>query len=170
MFRSLLGSNVHDPGPQGDSGEGVAGMTMICITYLATTGILVYEKFFKPKKIQELAIIVTARAMDCQYVWNAHAPAARNQGVPDALVDAIRDKSSLPNLAPDESAIINYASELFQTHKVSTTTFDVALNQFGSQHLVEITALIGHYAQTSMILNTFEVTLPDDRTEVVLPV
>ena len=53
MFRSLLGSNVHDPGPQGDSGEGVAGMTMICITYLATTGILVYEKFFKPKKIQE---------------------------------------------------------------------------------------------------------------------
>ena len=51
MFRSLLGSNVHDPGPQGESGEGVAGMTMICITYLATTGILVYEKFFKPKKI-----------------------------------------------------------------------------------------------------------------------
>ena len=133
------------------------------------TNYLRYESTF-PKRIQELAIIVTARAMDCQYVWNAHAPAARNQGVPDALVDAIRDKSSLPNLALDESAIINYASEFFQTHKVSTTTFDAALNQFGSQHLVEITALIGHYAQTSMILNTFEVTLPDDRTEVVLPV
>ena len=54
MFRSLLGSNEHDPGSQGESGEGVAGMTMICITYLATTGILVYEKFFKPKKIQQI--------------------------------------------------------------------------------------------------------------------
>ena len=54
MFRSLLGSNEHDPGSQGESGEGVAGMTMICITYLATTGILVYEKFFKPKKNQQI--------------------------------------------------------------------------------------------------------------------
>ena len=108
--------------------------------------------------------------MDCQYVWNAPAPAARNQGVSDDLVDAIRDKKTLPNLTADEAAIISYATEFFQTHKVSTPTFNSALEQFGSQHLVEITALIGHYTQTSMILNTFEVTLPEDRTEVVLPV
>ena len=74
------------------------------------------------------------------------------------------------NLTSDEAAIINYATEFFQTHKVSTPTFNSALEQFGSQHLVEITALIGHYTQTSMILNTFEVTLPEDRTEVVLPI
>ena len=133
------------------------------------TNYLRFESTF-PKKIQELAIIVTARAMDCQYVWNAHAPAARNQGVSDDLVDAIRDKKTLPHLSPDEAAIISYATEFFQTHKVSTPTFNSALEQFGSQHLVEITALIGHYTQTSMILNTFEVTLPEDRTEVVLPV
>ena len=26
------------------------------------------------KKIQELAMLVTAREMDCQHIWNAHAP------------------------------------------------------------------------------------------------
>ena len=28
-----------------------------------------------PKKIQELAILIAVRAMDCQYAWNAHAAA-----------------------------------------------------------------------------------------------
>jgi len=29
-----------------------------------------------PKKIQELAMLTTARAMDCQFIWNAHAAPA----------------------------------------------------------------------------------------------
>ena len=133
------------------------------------TSYLRFESTFS-KKIQELAIITTARAMDCQYVWNAHAQAARGQGVSDALVDAIRDKQSLPSLASDESAIISYATEFFQTHKVSSSTFQTALQQFGSQHLVELTTLIGNYAQTCFIVNAFEVQLPENRTEAVLPV
>ncbi len=133
------------------------------------TSYLRFESTF-PKKIQELAIITTARILDCQYVWNAHAPAARRQGVSDALVDAIRDKRPLPTLGPDESAIINFATEFYQTHKVSSNTFQAALDQFGTQHLVELTTLIGGYAQTCFVLNAFEVELPETRTEPVLPV
>ena len=33
-----------------------------------------------PKKIQELAMLVTARENDCQYIWNAHAASARAAG------------------------------------------------------------------------------------------
>ena len=44
------------------------------------TNYLRYQTTFS-KKIQELAILTTARAMDCQYVWNAHAPAGRQQGL-----------------------------------------------------------------------------------------
>jgi hypothetical protein len=44
------------------------------------------------------------------------------------------------------------------------------LDQFGTQHLVELTALMGHYAQTSFVLNAFEVALPEGTTEPVLPV
>ncbi len=45
-----------------------------------------------PKKLQELAMLVTARELDCQYVWNAHAASARASGLSDALVDALRDR------------------------------------------------------------------------------
>ena len=42
-----------------------------------------------PVKLQELAMITTARAMDCRYIWNAHAAGARREGISDAVVDAI---------------------------------------------------------------------------------
>ena len=64
----------------------------------------------------------------------------------------------------------HYTTEFFQTHKVSQQTFQAALDQFGAQHLTELTALMGHYAQTAFFLNAFEVQLPEQRTEPVLPV
>jgi 4-carboxymuconolactone decarboxylase len=133
------------------------------------TQYLRYETTF-PKRIQELAIITTARAMDCPYIWNAHAPAARREGVSDALVDALRERRPLPSMSTDEAAVVNYAMEFFQTHKVSQPTFQAALDRFGAQHLTELTALMGSYAQTAFFLNAFEVQLPEQRTEPVLPV
>jgi 4-carboxymuconolactone decarboxylase len=133
------------------------------------TSYLRYETTFS-KRIQELAIITTARAMDCPYVWNAHAPAARREGVSDALVDALRERRPLPAMKPDEAAVVNYAMEFFKTHKVSQQTFQAALEQFGAQHLTELTALMGNYAQTAFFLNAFDVQLPEQRTEPVLPV
>ena len=123
-----------------------------------------------PAKARELAMLTTARAMDCQYVWNAHAPAARREGVSDALVDALRDKKPLPAMAPDEAAVVAFGTEFYKNHKVSDETFQAALAQFGAQHLVELTALMGNYAQTAFFLNAFSVELPEQRTEPVLPV
>ncbi len=133
------------------------------------TNYLRYETEFS-RSILELATLVTARAMDCQYVWNAHAPAARAAGVSDALVDALRDKRPLPAMSTAEEAIVNYATEFFNTHKVSAATFKAALDQFGSQYLVELTAVMGHYVQTAFFLNAFEADLPAQRTESVLPI
>ena len=133
------------------------------------THYLRYETTF-PKNIQELAIITTARAMDCPYIWNAHAPAARRAGVSDALVDALRERRPLPLMSAAEAAVVNYATEFFQTYRVSQPTFQAALDQFGAQHLTELTAMMGSYAQTAFFLNAFEVQLPEQRTEPVLPV
>lgn len=123
-----------------------------------------------PNHFIELAILTAARAMDCPYIWNAHAPAGRRAGLSDALVDAIRDRSPLPSLSDAEAAIINFGTEFFNHHRVSPATFQAALEQFGAQQLVELTTLMGHYAQTAFILNAFEVDLPDPLNETILPI
>ena len=97
-------------------------------------------------------------------------PAARREGVADALVDAIRARQPPPAMAADEQAIVNFCNEFYANHRISASTFQVALEQFGAQRLVKIAALMGNYARTACFLNALEVELPADRTQPVLPV
>ncbi len=122
------------------------------------------------QKTQELAMIVTAREMDCQFIWNAHSASGRRSGLPDALVDNLRDKKDLTGMAPDEAAVVHYGQEFFRTHHVSQTTFDAALAQFGVRGLAELTNLMGFYATLAFNANAFGMDLPEERTETVLPV
>jgi 4-carboxymuconolactone decarboxylase len=123
-----------------------------------------------PDRILELAILTTARCLDCPYVWNAHAAPARKAGASAGLVDALRDRQPLPAMEADESAVVRYGLELMQKHRVSNETFQTALEQFGTQHLVELTALMGQYAQNVFFLNAFAVDLLAESTETRLPV
>jgi 4-carboxymuconolactone decarboxylase len=123
-----------------------------------------------PKRIQELAMLVTARAMDCQFIWDSHAPRGRREGLSDALVDALRDRRPLPPLPEDESAVVRYGMEFFRTHRVTQATFDAALRQFGARGLSELTTLMGYYAMLSFHANAFEIDLPAQWAEPPLPI
>ena len=122
------------------------------------------------KKVQELAMLVTARALDCQHIWNAHAASARQAGVPGALVEALRDRQALPDLAPDEAAVVHYGQEFFRTHRVSPGAFQAALEQFGRQGIVELSLIMGNYSLLALLINAFDTDLPPDRIEPLLPV
>ena len=122
-----------------------------------------------PKKTQELAMLVTARELDCQHIWNAHAGSARTAGVPDGLVDALRDKKELVALAPDEAAVANYGREFFRTHRVSRGAFQAAKEQFGARGVVELTLIMGNYSLLAFAINALDADLPPNRTEPLLP-
>ncbi len=123
-----------------------------------------------PNKILELTMLVTARENDCMYVWNAHAAAARAAGVPDAVVDALRDRKELPALAPDEAAVINYVQEFYRTHRVSRGAYQSAIEVLGKQGLIELSLVMGNYALIAVAVNSFDSELPANRTEPVLPI
>ena len=122
-----------------------------------------------PKKVQELAMLVTARELDCQYIWNAHAASGRASGLADALVDALRDRKELPRLADVETAVVRYGQEFFRTHRVSRGTFQLALEQLGTRGVVELGLTLGNYGTLALLINTCDVGLPPDRKEPLLP-
>src|SRR5262245_55790873 len=123
-----------------------------------------------PKEIQEHAMLVTARELDCQHIWNAHAASARKAGVRNEIVDALRDRQELPGLAADEAAVVQYGREFFRTHRVSRGAFQSALEQFGRQGVVELAFIMGNYSLLALLINSFDTDLPPDRTEPLLPV
>ena len=115
-------------------------------------------------------MLVTARELDCQHIWNAHAASARKAGVPNQLVDAVRDRKELPALAADEAAVVHFGREFFRTHKVSRGAFQAALEQFGRQGVVELALVMGNYSLLALLINSFDTDLPAERTEPLLPI
>ena len=114
-----------------------------------------------PQRAQELAILVAARAMNCAYVWNAHAELARKAGASPALVDAIRDRAPLPPMSAEEDAAVSFATELLADRRVSERAYEAALAQFGLRQTVDLIALVGQYVTNACFLNAFEVPLPE---------
>ena len=78
----------------------------------------------------------------------------------DALVDALRDRAPLPPMSVEEAVVITLGLEFFQTNRVSQATFDMALEQFGPQGLVELTTLMGFYAMLAFNANAVDLGLP----------
>tara|TARA_Y100000994_G_scaffold228480_1_gene212768 strand:- start:857 stop:1417 length:561 start_codon:yes stop_codon:yes gene_type:complete len=123
-----------------------------------------------PKKIQEFTMILTARHMDCQYIWNAHAQSAIEAGVSETIVEAVREETELPPLEDDERALVNYCRAINNSHYASRGEYQAMLEQFGEQAFIEITMIIGNYTMLALAINTFESDLPPNRTQEILPV
>lgn len=123
-----------------------------------------------PKKALELGMLVAAREFDCQHIWNSHVGRARKAGVPDELVDALREDADLPDLAADETIVVQLGRELLRTHTASRGAWQAALEQFGRQGVVELVLLFGNYALFALLINSFDTDLPPNRTEPLLPV
>ena len=107
---------------------------------------------------RELVTIATAREKDCPYVWAAHAPAARNEGVSEATIASVRDRAALDGLSAADRDIVQYARDLLQRHSVSQARFDRLREAHDEQWLVELTAVIGHYCFVTALLNAVEVS------------
>jgi 4-carboxymuconolactone decarboxylase len=113
-----------------------------------------------PPRLSELAILVTARHMDCQYEWSAHEKHAKAGGVSPEIIEAIKAGRKPAKLAADEQAVYDYAIELHRQHAVSPETYDRAKAAFGAVGVVELTALLGYYTMVAMTLNAHEI-LPE---------
>jgi len=87
------------------------------------------------KKIQELVMILTARAMDCQYIWQRteRERVSRHQR---GVRGCPADHKPLPPcpLTTDRGQL---RAELFKTHKTSPATFQAALTQFGARGVTD---------------------------------
>ena len=108
-----------------------------------------------PLRLSELAILVTAARWQAQAEWYIHYPIARNAGVPDALAEAIRSGRQPAFDDADDALIYAFATELYDTKRVSDATYARAVERFGAPVTVNLVGLLGYYALVAMTLNVF---------------
>jgi 4-carboxymuconolactone decarboxylase len=114
-----------------------------------------------PPSLSELAILVTAATWRADFEWYAHARLAREAGIAESVIEAIR-KGQEPSL-PDAKARAVYAvaCELHRTRVLSDATHAAAEQALGRAALVDLVGILGYYTLVSMTLNAFEVPTPD---------
>jgi 4-carboxymuconolactone decarboxylase len=114
-----------------------------------------------PRKLYELAIIITARHWMAQFEWTAHHRGALQAGVSPAVCDAIAAGRRPSAMAPDEEAVYNFATELLEKKQVSDATYDAAKKLLGERGVVDLISVMGWYGTVSMYLNVDRYPLPE---------
>jgi 4-carboxymuconolactone decarboxylase len=114
-----------------------------------------------PRKLYELAIIITARHWTAQFEWTAHHRGALQAGVSPAVCDAIAAGSRPSAMPPDEEVVYNFATELLEKKQVSDATFDAAKKLLGERGVVDLISVMGWYGTVSMYLNVDRYPLPE---------
>jgi len=114
-----------------------------------------------PKKLNELAIIVTGRRWNSQIEFHIHSEAAKAAGLDPACIEAIR-VAQPPAFADEaEAEVYEFTRQLLQTGTVEPSLYAAVKTRFGERGVVELTGVVGYYTMVSMTLNAHEIPLPD---------
>jgi 4-carboxymuconolactone decarboxylase len=113
-----------------------------------------------PPKLNEMAIIITARHWTSHYEWYAHRTAAAQAGLNEAIIQSIAAGKRPASLDADETVIYNFATELLNTHQVSDAQFKAVKDRFGERGVVDLIGVMGYYQLVSMLLNVDRYPLP----------
>ncbi len=120
-----------------------------------------------PKRLVELATLITARVWTAQFEWYAHAPLALEAGIEQDVISAIANRQKPDFTREDEELVYQFSTELHDRKTVSESTYQAALKQLGEQGVVELVALNGFYTLIAMTLNTFELLPPEGATHIL---
>jgi 4-carboxymuconolactone decarboxylase len=114
-----------------------------------------------PKRLNEMAILMTAKWWSSQYEWYLHKTLALSAGLNAAVIDAIQAGHRPAHMQPDEGVVYDFCTELRDRRRVSDGTFKAALSLLGESGVVDLVASMGYYDLVSMALNVDRYPLPD---------
>jgi 4-carboxymuconolactone decarboxylase len=113
-----------------------------------------------PQRLNELAILITAREWTSQYEWYAHHALAMKAGLDPKIAEDIAAGKRPANMKDDEAAVYDFCTQLHRSKKVDDATFKRAKALFGEQGVIDLIGVSGYYTAVSMTLNVAEVPVP----------
>lgn len=119
---------------------------------------------FKPtidRRYVELAILYTGQMWQAQFEWFAHEPMARDAGLPEDVIQALKIGVEPTFSDEGDEAAWRFCDVLQRERKVDDATYARAVELFGEPGVEDLINACGLYTLVCMTLNTFEVDLPE---------
>jgi 4-carboxymuconolactone decarboxylase len=116
-----------------------------------------------PLRLNEFAILITARHWTSQYEWFAHHPLAMKAGLEPQIAADLAANQRPRNMKEDEAAVYDFCTQLHRTRNVSDSAFKRTVDLFGEQGVMDLIGVSGYYTAVSMTLNVAQVPAPDGK-------
>jgi len=113
-----------------------------------------------PARLNEFAILITARQWTAQYEWYAHYPLAIKAGLDPRIAAELAAGKRPEAMADDEAIVYDVCLALHRGEAISEETFDAAVAKLGEQGVVDLIAVNGYYDLVAMTLNAANVEVP----------
>jgi AhpD family alkylhydroperoxidase len=110
-----------------------------------------------PPVIREMIILRVAVLNRAQYEFDAHVPHAKNAGMSDEKIEALKQLEIAQVFSSQEQAILKLTDVMTQEIQVSDTIFDPIKSQFNDQEILELVATIAAYNMVSRLLNALHI-------------
>ncbi len=117
-----------------------------------------------PRRLNEMAILITARLWSSQYEWYAHEKLALDAGLARAVIDDIHAGRRPASMQADEAIVYDFCTELRERRRVSDGAFQAAVDLLGEKGVVDLIANMAYYDLVSMVLNVDRYPLPEGAT------
>ena len=113
-----------------------------------------------PLRLNEFAILITARQWAAQVEWIAHHPLALKAGLAPAVAADLAQGKRPSGMKDDEEIVYQFCKELHETMNVSDATFKAVVDKFGERGVIDLIGLTGYYTMLAMVLNVAQQPLP----------
>jgi 4-carboxymuconolactone decarboxylase len=114
-----------------------------------------------PPRLNELAILLTARHWTAQYEWYAHRRLAMQAGLAPEIAAAIAEGKRPASMGPEETLVYDFSHELIETGQVSDASYKAVVDKFGERGAIDLIGVMGYYSLVSMVLNVDRVPIPE---------
>ena len=116
-----------------------------------------------PRRLNELAILITAREWTSQYEWYAHHALALKAGLDPQIAEAVATGKRPAEMKEDEAAVYDFCIQLHRAKKVDDANFKRVKALFSEQGVIDLIGVSGYYTAVSMTLNVAEIPVPDGK-------
>src|ERR1019366_5516644 len=103
-----------------------------------------------PLRLNEFAILITARQWDAKGEWLAHQALAEKAGIAPATIADLKQGKRPGGMKDDEALVYQFLTELHATKTVSDSTFNAVKQKFGEQGVIDLTTVSGYYTMLAM--------------------
>ena len=115
---------------------------------------------------REILILRIAHLADCEYEWRQHVEIARQGGMSDAEIGAVREGSEAACWSENERALLDATDELKRDTHLSDAAWEALAAHYDKRQIMDVVFTVGQYNMLAMALNALGVQVDDGLPDV----